>query len=225
MSESEFRNSIDAMVKSACEKATIAIVSRYRTLVINLRCALLTSMFVALYKHGLHVVEGGEGVKLHQWVSIHGEGRLLIGRNVRFGYSMSPHFRCNRTTVLLKFPSSEVVIGDNCTINNNNAFVAVGRIVLGDWCKTGHDDEFYDSDLHSLDVRVRHTGSDADGARGDILLEENVMVGAHVLCGPATHIGRNSVVGMGSVLKRRDFPPDCVVVGNPARVVGIVGGV
>jgi serine O-acetyltransferase len=50
-------------------------------------------------------------------------------------------------------------------------------------------------------------------------LEDNVYIGTGaVILGPVT-IGRNSRVGAEAFIFMRDVPPDCTVVGTPARIV------
>lgn len=53
----------------------------------------------------------------------------------------------------------------------------------------------------------------------DIVVEEDVWLGANVTLLKGAHIGRGSIVGAGSVV-RNSVPPYSVVTGNPARVVG-----
>jgi acetyltransferase-like isoleucine patch superfamily enzyme len=52
----------------------------------------------------------------------------------------------------------------------------------------------------------------------EIVVEDGVWIGAGAIVTPGIHIGRNSVVGAGSIVTK-DVPPYSVVVGNPARVV------
>lgn len=178
-----------------------------------------TYRFYFLYQSTLRRAIIGKNVKVFQKVDIRGPGKIVVGSGVRFGYPMSPFFRKHHIEIITKFPSSELIVGDECTIGNNNKFIVVGRILLGKKCKTGHNNEFYDSDLHSIDKDLRHNGGDLDGFRGDVILNDNVMVGSNVLIGPDTLVGENCVIGMGSVLKRRKYERDMIVVGNPARPV------
>lgn len=53
----------------------------------------------------------------------------------------------------------------------------------------------------------------------DIVVEEDVWLGANVTLLKGVHVGRGSVVGAGSVV-RNDIPPYAVVTGNPAKIVG-----
>lgn len=56
------------------------------------------------------------------------------------------------------------------------------------------------------------------------LIRSSAKIGANVTLLPGVVVGRNSLVGAGSVVTR-DVPDDAIVVGNPARVVGSVSEV
>ncbi|GMA34499.1 hypothetical protein GCM10025876_07030 [Demequina litorisediminis] len=51
-----------------------------------------------------------------------------------------------------------------------------------------------------------------------IVIEDNVWLGGGVIVCPGVTIGKDSVVGAGSVVTK-DIPPGVVAVGNPARVI------
>ncbi len=53
---------------------------------------------------------------------------------------------------------------------------------------------------------------------GDIFIDEDCWIGAGAILLPKCHIGRGSVVGAGSVVKK-SIPPYAVVVGSPARII------
>jgi serine acetyltransferase len=56
---------------------------------------------------------------------------------------------------------------------------------------------------------------------GPIVIEDNCIVGVGAILGPNIRIGRNSVVGAGSVVIS-DVPPNTIVMGVPARPLGSV---
>ncbi len=53
-------------------------------------------------------------------------------------------------------------------------------------------------------------------------IEDGASIGAGAVVLPGIRIGRNAMIGSGSVVTR-SVPPNAIVVGNPARVVGYVG--
>lgn len=53
----------------------------------------------------------------------------------------------------------------------------------------------------------------------DIIVEEDVWIGARVTLLYGAHIGRGAIIGAGSVIRSK-IPPYSVVIGNPAKVVG-----
>jgi acetyltransferase-like isoleucine patch superfamily enzyme len=52
----------------------------------------------------------------------------------------------------------------------------------------------------------------------EVVIEENVYIGSNSVILPGVTIGKNSVIGAGSV-DTKDIPPFSLAVGNPARVV------
>lgn len=55
----------------------------------------------------------------------------------------------------------------------------------------------------------------------DVIVDEEVWMGANVTLLNGVHIGRGCSIGAGSVV-RGNIPPYAVVVGNPCKVVGFV---
>ena len=51
-----------------------------------------------------------------------------------------------------------------------------------------------------------------------IVIEDNVWLGGGVIVCPGVTVGRNTVVGAGSVVTK-NLPPDVLAVGSPTRVV------
>ena len=56
------------------------------------------------------------------------------------------------------------------------------------------------------------------GIFGKITLGDNVFIGMNSILLPNTTIGKNSMVGAGSVV-RGNFPDNSVILGNPAKVI------
>lgn len=71
-----------------------------------------------------------------------------------------------------------------------------------------------DSDWHGKYNRVRPFK-----CNGDVELKENVWVGTRSIICKGVTIGKNSIVGAGSVVTH-DIPENVIAAGNPAKVVG-----
>lgn len=52
----------------------------------------------------------------------------------------------------------------------------------------------------------------------DIIIEEDVWIGANIILLPGAHIGRGAVIGAGSLINK-EIPPYAVVVGSPAKII------
>jgi carbonic anhydrase/acetyltransferase-like protein (isoleucine patch superfamily) len=52
---------------------------------------------------------------------------------------------------------------------------------------------------------------------GPIVIEDNCVIGQNAILFPNIRIGRNSIIGAGSVVIS-DIPPNCIAFGVPARV-------
>ena len=55
-------------------------------------------------------------------------------------------------------------------------------------------------------------------SKGRPVIGDNVSLGANVTIVGPVHIGNNVTVGAGSVIVK-DVPDNCVVVGNPQRII------
>lgn len=53
----------------------------------------------------------------------------------------------------------------------------------------------------------------------DVIVEEEVWIGSNVTLLPGVVVGRGSIIGAGSVL-RKSVPPYSIVLGNPAKIIG-----
>ncbi|MGE7138644.1 WxcM-like domain-containing protein [Luteibacter sp. NPDC031894] len=54
------------------------------------------------------------------------------------------------------------------------------------------------------------------------IVEEGASIGANATILPGVRIGRNAMIGAGAVVTR-SVPPNAIVVGNPAKIIGYAG--
>ena len=105
-------------------------------------------------------------------------------------------------------------VGAGTFVNWGLVALDVGPITIGDAVQIGPGVQLLTA-THPVEPGPRREGWEGSAP---ITIEDNVWLGGGVVVLPGVTIGRDSVVGAGSVVTR-DVPPGVVVVGNPARVV------
>jgi acetyltransferase-like isoleucine patch superfamily enzyme len=72
---------------------------------------------------------------------------------------------------------------------------------------------------HGFDWSVlREKYGEVLGSTGKVIIEDNVFVGINAIILKGVRIGRNSIIGVGSVVTH-NIPPNSVAAGNPCRVI------
>lgn len=102
------------------------------------------------------------------------------------------------------------------TLLNGCWIVATEEVTIGSGCLIS-DCGITDSDFHNLPPALRHT-QPTDRTRSPVKIDDNVWIGLSALVLKGSTVGRDSVVGAGSVV-RGTIPPSVVVAGDPPQVV------
>ena len=149
-----------------------------------------------------------------------GRGRIQLAHNTLFGWPQSPlSYRCSY--VEARNPGALISIGAGSTINNGAVLIAEGAgIQIGARCLIGTEFQVLDTNAHELNLGQRHQ---ADSQTRQVLIADDVFIGARVTLLKGCQLGTGCVVAAGSVLQPGFVaPPMSIVAGNPARVVGQV---
>lgn len=109
------------------------------------------------------------------------------------------------------FVENDVVVGDRVTIKCG--------VQLWDGLRVGNDVFIGPNATFTNDRFPRSKVYPESFAQ--TRLEDHVSIGAGAVVLPGITIGRNAMVGAGAVVTR-SVPPNAIVVGNPARIVGYV---
>ena len=120
-----------------------------------------------------------------------------------------------------------IFIGDKVIINMNCTFVDNNRIDIGSNVLIASNVQIYTA-THSTKVNERMVQDWSEGEEIcrtyalPVKIEDGVWIGGGAILLPGVTIGRNSVIGAGSVVTR-SIPANCVAVGNPCRVIRQIG--
>lgn len=107
-------------------------------------------------------------------------------------------------------------IGENVIIQNNCTIMDRGSIKIGNNVLIGPKVNLITLN-HSFDVKNRR----ATFAK-PIVIEDNVWIGINSTILPGVTIGKNSIIGAGSIVTK-SVPDNVVVAGNPARIIKHIG--
>ncbi|KNH16696.1 galactoside O-acetyltransferase [Priestia megaterium] len=110
------------------------------------------------------------------------------GKNVHFGNSVYANFNLTLVDDCDIFVGDNVMFGPNVTIS---------------------------AGTHPIHPNLRRKKAQYNVP---IYIEDNVWIGAQSVVLPGVHIGKNTVIGAGSVVTK-SIPANVVAVGNPCRVI------
>jgi len=130
--------------------------------------------------------------------------KLFKATGTRF--FLEPPFRCDY--------GYNISIGENFYSNYNCTILDGAPVTIGENVLFGPNVSLFTAG-HPIYFETRNQGWEFSAP---IVIEDNVWIGGQVVVNPGVRIGRNAVIGSGSVVTK-DIPADVVAVGNPCRVI------
>ena len=111
----------------------------------------------------------------------------------------------------------KIIIGSNCSFGQGAFLTGGGGIRIGDWVGLGPDAKIWSVNhrFDNPDVPWLLQGYE----HKEVVIEDDVWLGANVFVMPGVTIGKGAIVSAGSVVNK-SVPPYAIVVGNPGRVAG-----
>lgn len=107
-----------------------------------------------------------------------------------------------------------IEIGENFYSNHNVIILDGNKVTFGDNVFIAPNCSFYATG-HPLDVEQRNKGLEYTKP---IEIGDNVWIGGNTVVLPGVKIGKNTVIGAGSVVTK-DIPSNVLAVGNPCRTI------
>ena len=121
-----------------------------------------------------------------------------------------------------------ISIGHHSFIGEGTRIYSVLSITIGNNVQIAHNVNIFDNNIHSLDPIERQKEFIINTTRGfiqinnlhekEVIIHDNVWIGAGSFILKGVTIGENTIVGAGSVVVK-DLPPNVVAVGNPAKII------
>ena len=166
-----------------------------------------------------------KGVKYPKNGAVKGKINLVNRGNILFG---------DGCIVNGKNKYNPIGCGDGCTIvTENGAVITIGKnvgmsncalysresITIGDNVLLGGGVKIYDTDFHSIEAKYRGTPEDKQHTKNNpVVIDDGAFIGAGTIVLKGVHIGKEAVIGAGSVLTK-DVPEGEIWAGNPAKKI------
>lgn len=151
---------------------------------------------------------------------------LKIGRNVTIKSSFLSNLvgLYSRTIIVTRTKEAEIDIGDNVGISGVTIY-ARKKITIGENTCIGGNCKILDNDFHPIEAETRNKLLRDENGGDSILIPsreikigKNCFIGCNTIILKGTALGDGCVVGAGAVVCGK-FEDNCVIAGNPARVI------
>lgn len=156
----------------------------------------------------------GKPKKYHPLL-LKGKGKISFGENVQMGVVASPYFYSHYAYLEAREEWSEIIIGDNVAINNAFSIACSSQVIIENDVLIGVNCSIIDNDGHDLAIEKRTFGKPKTAP---VHIHQNVFLGSNVSVLKGVAIGKNSIIGNGSVVTK-SIPENVVAAGNPAKVI------
>jgi len=160
----------------------------------------------------------GSGFEMEELPYLQGHGRILVGNNVRLsGKSGFAFSNRHLEAPLLK-------IGDRSFLGHDCSIRVAASVEIGRDCLIASRVVIADFDGHPVDAaRRRDQDTSAWEDTKPVRIGDDVWVGTGAIILKGVTIGNRSIVAAHAVVTK-DVPADCIIAGNPARVVRELNG-
>ena len=192
---------------------------------VRVRNALLTRWWslsgrILLHINGV-VMQGPPILYGYPIITLKPDSKIIFGKDVVLcSDSRFTELGVSRPVIIrTQRPNAFISIGSDTGLSGV-AICAAVAIEIGSKCLIGADVQIFDNDFHTIDPgNRRHENSFDKIKSAPVVIEDNVFIGVGSKILKGVRIGRNSVIGAGSIVSK-DIPANSIAAGNPAKVIG-----
>ena len=131
-------------------------------------------------------------------------------------YNIHPSFRFSGIDIEL-IGNGKIIIHENSYIGNRSS-IATSRgnsVTIGKNCSISHNVRIYTTNRNPESI-INNTMTTS--VTGDVIIGDNVWIGANTFINHNITIGNNVVIGANSVITK-SIPSNSIAVGAPAKVI------
>ncbi len=181
----------------------------------------VTDSFLYKFLFLFHLIYLAFNFLLSRWYlrKVNSMGKIVLTKGkpavqnkgeIKIGNVVSIWSTINRTR-LTTHRGGKLIIGNNNFINGA-IISATTKVTIGNNCKFGPFSMIIDSDFHNVKDHNK------EGESREIIIEDDVWIGAKATILKGVKIGKGAVVAVGSVVTK-DIPANSIAAGVPAKVI------
>lgn len=147
--------------------------------------------------------------------------KISLGKNLII---VSSSRRCSSASLYAKTKlqtfqkTAQILIGDDVHLNGTSIVARSKKIIIGSGTIIAPNVMIIDSDFHVIWPPENRGISAVVDRDQDVIIGENVWIGARSIILKGVTIGTNSIIGAGSVVTK-NVDPNCLYAGNPAKKI------
>lgn len=151
-------------------------------------------------------------------LSIERESKVILGDNIVFRSSTKYNFVGIYKPVSISVgKNAKLIVGNNTGFSGTSIY-ASRSVIIGENCNFGGNTSVWDTDFHPLDFHERRENNISKIRSADIIIGNDVFIGANSIILKGVSIGDRVIIGAGSVVSK-NIPMDEIWAGNPARFI------
>lgn len=165
-------------------------------------------------------IQYGKRLNLQGWTFMFRfpKAKIKLGNDVTINSSFFSNFiGLYQRTILVARDRGSISIGNHVGMSGVTIY-ARKEIIVEDDVTIGANTKIFDNDFHSLNPEERRNDVFDNLVSKPVKIGKNAFIGCNCIILKGTEIGENCVVGAGSVVHGK-FENDCIIAGNPARVI------
>lgn len=164
-------------------------------------------------------VNWGENIKVYGklYLSINNDCKVIIGNNVVFRSDTNYNYvGISKPVSIYVGKGAELSIAENCGFSGTSIYVST-KLTVGSNSIFGGNTSIWDTDFHPINYNVRRN-SLVGTIHKEIIIGNDVFIGANSIVLKGICIGSRSIIGAGSVVTK-NIPADEIWAGNPTRFI------
>lgn len=194
------------------------------SLLLSFRVIILQYLFKFKYGftafvHPSFSIEGAKNIEANDlWLGLHYRGYELSSDqgffNVKGKLKIAGNYAVGKGCRFDIGKKAKVNIGNGGYINSNTTIIITDYLNIGDNCAISWNCQFLDNDFHTI-----HINQVEKRSHEGIQIGNNVWIGCGVKVYKGVILPNGCVVASDSVVKSKFLEENCLIAGNPAKVI------